>query len=90
MFFCCKFKRLNTNILETGHSDITINYIETGTNVILYITQNLPYDIIGDVFVYGMLCGLTTAVAVKLWNKLCYCRIHGCYTEREMSSKCCC
>ena len=34
---------------------------------------------------YGLLCGLARAVAVKLWNKLWYCRIHGCYTEREMS-----
>ena len=29
----------------------------------------LPDDIIGNVFVYGMLCGLATAVAVKLRNK---------------------
>ena len=39
---------------------------------------------------YGLLCGLARAVAVKLWNKLWYCRIHGCYTGKEMPPKCCC
>ena len=43
-----------------------------------------------NVFVYGTFCGLAIVVAVKLLNKLWYCWIHGCYTEKEMSPKCCC
>ena len=44
----------------------------------------LPDDIIGDVFMYGMLCDKGTAVAVPLWNKLWYCRIHMRVTQQEM------
>ena len=77
------WSHITSFVLKMWYS-IIISYIESGTNVVLWITKNpFPDDIIADVFEYSMLCGQATAVAAT-WNKLWYCRIHGCYTEKEI------